>query len=72
MVLLVVIFDLFLKNQTKIVTKGKDAAPYATSVGTLEFNDNPRPRYMASITQIIPIVTYSLVTRRNYATSNLG
>jgi len=58
-------------NNKDIKIKGNKARPYAISVGTLEFNDKPRPRYMASITQMIPIRVYFLVAKRYFSTSNL-
>ena len=65
------VLELLFTNKTIIATKGKNAAPYAISVGNLEFNDKPRPSYMANITQMIPILTYSLVTSRNFSTFKL-
>ena len=43
------------------MTKGTEAAPYAISVGNLEFNDKPRPKYMAIITHQIPMSVFFVV-----------
>ena len=50
-------------NRSKMKIKGKDAIPYAISVGSLEFNDKPRPKYMDIITQMIPIRVYFFVAK---------
>ena len=44
-----------LKNRNKINMIGKEDKPYAVCSGSLEFNSNPRIKYIASITQITPI-----------------
>jgi len=36
---------------------------------SFEFKANPKPKYIANITQVIPIRTGSLVLRRNLSTS---
>lgn len=49
---------------------GKEAEPYAICMGNLELSANPRPKYIVNITQMIPMITYSFVIRRNLSTSN--
>lgn len=49
---------------------GKEAEPYAVRIGTLEFSANPRPKYIVNIMQMIPMITYSFVIKRNLSTSN--
>ena len=61
---------LCLMNPRKMKMNGKEAEPYAIRMGILEFSANPRPRYIVNITQIIPMVTYSFVIKRNLSTSN--
>jgi hypothetical protein len=60
-----------LKNLKKIKMKGKEAKLYATIVGSVESNTNPKLKYIASNTQIMPIVIYFLVLKTNLSTSNL-
>ena len=50
--------------------KGKEAKVYAIQYGTLELNANPKPKYMATIMQMIPIRVYCFVLKRNLSTSN--
>ena len=50
--------------------KGKEAKLYAIQSGTLEFNASPKPKYIVSIMQMIPIRVYSFVLKRNLSTSN--
>jgi hypothetical protein len=38
--------------------KGNEAKPYAICPGSLESKASPKPKYIASITQMIPIRTY--------------
>jgi hypothetical protein len=40
---------------------GKEAKPYAISIGSLESSANPRPKYIATIMQKIPNIAYPLV-----------
>jgi hypothetical protein len=49
---------------------GKEAKPYAISIGKLEFSANPRPKYIATIKQKIPIIAYLFVVNNNLFTSN--
>ncbi len=49
---------------------GKEAKPYAISIGNLEFSANPRPKYIATIKQKIPNIAYPFVVKRNSSTSN--
>ena len=41
--------------------KGKEDKPYAVCSGSLEFNSNPRTKYIANIMQITPITVYWLI-----------
>ena len=59
-----------LKNRNKIKMNGKEAKLYAIWMGSFEFNASPRIKYIANITQMIPIRTYFLVLERNFSTSN--
>jgi hypothetical protein len=52
-----------LKNRNKIKMNGKEAKLYAIWMGSFEFNASPRIKYIANITQIIPIRTYLLAKR---------
>ena len=54
----------------EIKTNGKEAKLYANWIGNLEFIANPRPKYTASIRQMIPTKPYFLVVKRDLSTSN--
>ena len=59
-----------LKNRNKIKMNGKEAKMYAIWISSFESNASPRIKYIANITQIIPIRTYFLVLERNFSTSS--
>ena len=58
-----------LKNRKVTKMKGKEAKLYAIRVGSFESKTNPKFKYMASITQIMPIITY-LVLKTNLSACN--
>src|SRR5215467_12856704 len=66
-----VYFRVSLKNRKKTKMKGNEAKLYATRMGSLESNTNAKLKYMASITQMIPIITYCFVLKTNMFTLNL-
>ena len=45
--------------------KGKETKVYTIKVDRLELNTNPKPKYIVSIMQMIPIRTYSLILKTN-------
>ena len=65
------LFSCIFEKSKKTKMKGNEAKLYATIMGSLESNTNAKLKYMASNTQMIPIITYCFVLKTNMSTLNL-